>query len=288
MADPPAAADPGAAEAPRRGDVRLCRVRPRARRPPGTPLRRPDPRAQPRRPLRTAPSEEAWADGVRDAQWVTIGGLHTRRGDGRAAGPVGGRPADPAPARHRRRSSASRPPTCRWAAGTPATCSARTSTASSRRCTQPRTGPSATPRSRASSCVGPTVRRATNRPDLGRGRRGLAVAHPAPRPRCRRRGPRGGLQPAPAQPADHAPRSATGPRPSSGSLVSTRARRVVADSRAAGTTLADVATRTGYYDQSHLVRDFREFAGLGPTAWLAAEFPNLQGTSRHDGAPSSA
>jgi hypothetical protein len=30
------------------------------------------------RPLRTAPSEQAWADGVRDSQWVTIGGLHTR------------------------------------------------------------------------------------------------------------------------------------------------------------------------------------------------------------------
>jgi hypothetical protein len=30
------------------------------------------------RPLRTAPTEEAWADGVRDEQWVSLGGLHTR------------------------------------------------------------------------------------------------------------------------------------------------------------------------------------------------------------------
>lgn len=30
------------------------------------------------RPLRTAPTEQAWSDGVRDAQWVSLGGLHTR------------------------------------------------------------------------------------------------------------------------------------------------------------------------------------------------------------------
>ena len=29
-------------------------------------------------PLRTAPSEQAWDEGVRDAQWVSLGGLHTR------------------------------------------------------------------------------------------------------------------------------------------------------------------------------------------------------------------
>jgi AraC-like DNA-binding protein len=38
-----------------------------------------------------------------------------------------------------------------------------------------------------------------------------------------------------------------------------------------------LAADLGWYDQSHLVRDFREFAGLGPSAWLAAEFPNVQG-----------
>ena len=30
------------------------------------------------RPLRTAPTAEAWDAGVRDAQWVSLGGLHTR------------------------------------------------------------------------------------------------------------------------------------------------------------------------------------------------------------------
>ena len=54
------------------------------------------------------------------------------------------------------------------------------------------------------------------------------------------------------------------------------ARRHVAARASAGSSLADVAALAGYYDQSHLVRDFREFAGLGPSAWLAAEFPNVQ------------
>jgi AraC-like DNA-binding protein len=38
----------------------------------------------------------------------------------------------------------------------------------------------------------------------------------------------------------------------------------------------DVATRCGYFDQSHLVRDFVAFTGLSPTSWLAAEVGNIQ------------
>lgn len=49
--------------------------------------------------------------------------------------------------------------------------------------------------------------------------------------------------------------------------------------RQARLDLAELAAATGYYDQSHLAREFREFAGLGPSEWLAAEFPNLQATA---------
>ena len=37
-----------------------------------------------------------------------------------------------------------------------------------------------------------------------------------------------------------------------------------------------MAATCGYADQSHLVRDFVEFTGLAPRAWLAAEVGNLQ------------
>lgn len=39
--------------------------------------------------------------------------------------------------------------------------------------------------------------------------------------------------------------------------------------------LADVAARAGYYDQSHLDRDFRRFAGASPSRWLADELRNV-------------
>jgi AraC-like DNA-binding protein len=53
-----------------------------------------------------------------------------------------------------------------------------------------------------------------------------------------------------------------------------RARRAL--QRQTTNTIGDVAARHGYYDQSHLVRDFVDFAGLPPTAWLAEEFGNIQ------------
>ncbi|MEU1115048.1 MULTISPECIES: helix-turn-helix domain-containing protein [unclassified Streptomyces] len=40
--------------------------------------------------------------------------------------------------------------------------------------------------------------------------------------------------------------------------------------------LARVAADTGYYDHSHLVRDFRQYTGASPTSWLAEECRNIQ------------
>jgi AraC-like DNA-binding protein len=40
--------------------------------------------------------------------------------------------------------------------------------------------------------------------------------------------------------------------------------------------LAGIAAETGYADQSHLTREFRQMAGCSPTAWLAEERRNLQ------------
>jgi len=42
-----------------------------------------------------------------------------------------------------------------------------------------------------------------------------------------------------------------------------------ADGRAGAASWADLAQDHGYSDQSHLIRDFREFAGLTPVAYLA-------------------
>jgi AraC-like DNA-binding protein len=41
-------------------------------------------------------------------------------------------------------------------------------------------------------------------------------------------------------------------------------------------TVAQVAAVCGYYDQSHLDRDFAELAGCAPTTWLAEEVPKFQ------------
>ncbi|GAA0037429.1 helix-turn-helix domain-containing protein [Brevibacterium metallidurans] len=49
-------------------------------------------------------------------------------------------------------------------------------------------------------------------------------------------------------------------------------------------SLAEVAAVCGFADQSHLVRDFTAFAGLSPTAWLAADPIIAHGAAGRDGA----
>ena len=41
--------------------------------------------------------------------------------------------------------------------------------------------------------------------------------------------------------------------------------------RASRPSLAEAAVHAGYYDQSHLTREWAELAGCAPTAWLAEE-----------------
>lgn len=78
-------------------------------------------------------------------------------------------------------------------------------------------------------------------------------------------------------------RAATGLRPKEAARVVRfdGARRELAARAATGRPLdlAGLAATAGYADQSHLTRDWREFAGLPPTRWLAAEFGFVQDTA---------
>ncbi len=40
---------------------------------------------------------------------------------------------------------------------------------------------------------------------------------------------------------------------------------------------ADLAADAGYYDQSHMIREFREFSGMSPGVYLARSLPNSSG-----------
>jgi AraC-like DNA-binding protein len=59
--------------------------------------------------------------------------------------------------------------------------------------------------------------------------------------------------------------------------VATDAAADTATGSRAGATLAAVAAATGYYDQAHMAREWRELAGLPPSRWLRCEvFPFVQ------------
>jgi AraC-like DNA-binding protein len=63
-----------------------------------------------------------------------------------------------------------------------------------------------------------------------------------------------------------------------------RARRALpGDATGAPVRIGEIAARHGYYDQSHLVRDFVDFAGCSPSRWLAEEFGNVQAAEILDG-----
>ncbi|MGH8879999.1 MAG: helix-turn-helix domain-containing protein [Stackebrandtia sp.] len=51
--------------------------------------------------------------------------------------------------------------------------------------------------------------------------------------------------------------------------------------RRPGVTIAEVAAATGYYDQAHMAREWRELAGCSPSVWRAREvFPFVQAEGR--------
>lgn len=56
-----------------------------------------------------------------------------------------------------------------------------------------------------------------------------------------------------------------------------RARHVLQRNLARGRpNIAGVAAECGYFDQAHLTRDWQQFTGMAPTAWIVHEFRNFQ------------
>jgi AraC-like DNA-binding protein len=78
-------------------------------------------------------------------------------------------------------------------------------------------------------------------------------------------------------------RAETGLAPKTASRVVRfhRARRLLERRARAGQPLclAGLAADCGYFDQAHFAREFRELAGSPPSAWLAAEFRNVQASA---------
>ncbi len=64
-----------------------------------------------------------------------------------------------------------------------------------------------------------------------------------------------------------------------------RALRMITDrvDREQPLDLADIASSCGYFDQSHLNRDFRSLTGTSPTGWLAEELGNVLAGGHRNG-----
>ena len=82
------------------------------------------------------------------------------------------------------------------------------------------------------------------------------------------------MEPPPPRPSGSSRSWACRPKVVGRVLRFDRARRLLG--RPARPGLAAVAATCGYYDQAHLTREFRELAGMSPTAWLAEQLPSVQ------------
>ncbi|MEV1296037.1 AraC family transcriptional regulator [Pseudonocardia sp. NPDC049635] len=75
------------------------------------------------------------------------------------------------------------------------------------------------------------------------------------------------------------------PKTAAGLLRFTRAVDLLHDG---DMSLPSVAATCGYYDQAHLNRDFRSFAGCTPTQWRRSHLTGLVGTGDSAGPGTSA